>query len=505
MRWRTWLWLVAWLGLADVAMGTTLVPMRDQDLAALSDVIVVGTVEHIESVLLGRDRIMTRVTLAVETGVKGTVAGTSLVVTEAGGEVAGLRSTVAGAPSYRMGERVLVFLRERADGSLRTTALALGKYAVEPDATGTLQARRTRPTRDERDLATFVTAIRGLVPRRAAPSRDGRAGSAIEPPAIVRQVFAFNLARNDAGEPSRWFEADCGDPIVYARAGFDSSAPEAASTVALEQALAAWTAVDDASIVLAVGPTVPAAPSGIGGITDGENVVTFDDPFGEASDLVACTGVLAVGGFLSIADDDFPETVRTVGGERFAKIFEGDVVVNPGVVDCLDGPVGLAEVLAHEIGHAIGFAHSSEDPDEPDPVKEDALMYFLAHNDGRGASIRSDDAAAVRVAYPAATVAATAIDQAACAIELGLLNVACFGERLRIAPFRRLAKAATAARKAAGATTATKQRRFLRKADKGLAKTDKAIVKFIKGPCGAGMRDKVAGYRTRLGTILSTP
>jgi hypothetical protein len=497
--------MVAWLGVVHVAMGTTLVAMRDQDLAALSDVIAVGTVGHIESVLLGHGRIMTRVTLAVETGVKGTVAGTSLVVTEAGGEVAGVRATVAGAPSYHVGERVVVFLRERADGSLRTTALALGKYTVEPDATGSLQATRTSPTREARDLATFVEALRPLVPRRTARLRDGRAGGAIEPPLLVRHVFAFNLARNDAGEASRWFEADCGDPVVYARAGFDAGAPEATSAAALEQALAAWTAVDGGSLVLAAGSTVPAAPSSIGGMPDGDNVVTFDDPFGEASDLVACTGVLAVGGFVSVAADEFPETVRTIGGERFAKIFEGDVVVNPGVVDCLGSGLGLAEVLAHEIGHAIGLAHSSENPAEPDPVKEDALMYFLAHNDGRGASIRSDDAAGLRAAYPAAALATSAIDQAACAIELGVLNVACFGEPLRLGPFRRVAKAATTVRKAAGASTATKQRRLLRKADKGLAKADKAIARLIGGACGAGMRDKVAAYRTRLAAITPAP
>src|SRR6185369_8400045 len=50
-----------------------------------------------------------------------------------------------------------------------------------------------------------------------------------------------------------------------------------------------------------------------------------------------------------------------------------------------------SEVLTHELGHAIGLAHST------DPT---ATMYAYAHFDGRGASLTPDDVAGVTFIYP---------------------------------------------------------------------------------------------------------
>jgi hypothetical protein len=215
-------------------------------------------------------------------------------------------------------------------------------------------------------------------------------------------------------------------------------------------------------------------------------------------DLVGCTGVLARGGFRGTFDPDFPEFSKSVGGVTFGRIVEGDVTVNPGLSACpgLDA-AALGEVLAHEMGHAIGFGHSSEDPDETDPVLADALMYFRIHGDGRGASVRQDDITAMLATYPDSTSATAPLARLSCRFDLGIFAISCFDQQLSAAPFARFGKARAAAARAAGASTAKKQRKQLGKALAFLDKTDRAITKSIPGECGAGMKALVADLRAR--------
>jgi hypothetical protein len=88
-----------------------------------------------------------------------------------------------------------------------------------------------------------------------------------------------------------------------------------------------------------------------------------------------------------------------VAGTEFWRTRRGYVVLNSANV-AMQNLSTFTEVLCHEIGHAINLAHSSENPSESDPVLKQAIMYYQAHADGRGAALGSYDVPVIQQIYP---------------------------------------------------------------------------------------------------------
>src|SRR5262245_2905321 len=94
-------------------------PPSVEQLARRAAVIVIGdVVSAVGSWDAARTNISTRVEMAVVETLKG-VAAPALSFSQLGGRVGDLVSMVAGASTFEAGERVLVFLERRQDGSLR--------------------------------------------------------------------------------------------------------------------------------------------------------------------------------------------------------------------------------------------------------------------------------------------------------------------------------------------------------------------------------------------------
>jgi hypothetical protein len=237
------------------------------------------------------------------------------------------------------------------------------------------------------ELLTRIAAVRmGGVPANAPLP-------AIPPPAIrlPQADAAFTLLGN-----GRFFEPDTGEVLRLRidQRGDDTLGLDA-SRRAVADGFAAWNDVATAGVTLQDG----------GLTTDlrtdceaGNHLVQFNDPAGTIDQPVDCTGVLAVGGLCSTTAE-----AKTFNGQTFNRGLRALVTFADGWGACPQWvECNVAEVAAHEIGHAIGFGHSSEDPDETDPVLADATMYYLAHFDGRCGALREDDVAGAAFLYPTA-------------------------------------------------------------------------------------------------------
>ena len=385
--------LVATLVAALPAAATVVVPVAEADLVAQSSAVVLGRVTAIES-HADRGRIYTNVTLSIDETLKGDSVP-SLTVRLLGGQVGDYAAWIEGSPEFRRGERVLVFVTAHRDGTARVAHFYQGKFSIVRDASGEDMAVRETPagvrlpsgaaapaTAPQR-LRRFRDAIRAHVHAQAAGR--GRPLTSATAPATASSQANDTFAL--LGSPSRWFEADAGQPVRMLTNGSGEPLAPGSGFSQIRDALAAWSGVAGSSFRYDDGGLTSAG----GFRNDGVNAISFRDPLGDMDPPVNCTGTLAYGGYFRSGE------ARVLNGQSFYRIIEGDVVFADGWNGCgfYETYANLAEVATHELGHVLGLDH---------PTDTDATMYAYAHFDGRGASLHASDLAGLRYLYPAAAV-----------------------------------------------------------------------------------------------------
>lgn len=341
------------------------------------------------------DAIYTFVAIAVERswGLDGQPA--AVVLKQLGGVVGTTALVVGGQARFETGEVVFVLLDVRPrDLTLSVAGLEQGKWTLSgPSGRQGAVPRWQRSFRDtgsalEERSTLDLEALAGL-----AGTRAHAAGARLAPPTLPRSWPASGVSTPvnvSAPIAARWHEADSGEPVyVDTQAG---GHPQflGGGLAQLSNAAAMWNAAGSLNLV----DGVPRGPRCFNNDEpfDGRISVTYGDPCDEIADDGS---TLAIGGAYFSATD-----IRTVGGIGYWKMTKGVVIADGAPAKYAAMSSGCyEELLAHELGHAIGLAHIVTGPAVMSPS-------LSAGCTGRQVSVplSATDFLAMAAAYPSATV-----------------------------------------------------------------------------------------------------
>ena len=399
---------------ASPALATSFVRVADEDLADQASVIAEGQITSAAGSPADTAP-STDYVFEIDRLIKGYTAGSSVVVRVLGGVRAdGMGLKIWGAPTFHEGDRALLFLTERQDGSYGILHLMQGAFHELPSS-GRRIALRDLAQADEvkiapdghlqaapgvdqpRDLERFAN---WLSDRANGLERSADYLAALPEGELKNLTGKFTLF-SDNGLNLRWFVFDRGGSVTFKANSTPQEGLADGGYGEYQVALAAWNGAAGSKIHYVYGGTTTAT----GGLTtfDNINTILFNDPNKEVGSAYSCTK----GGTLAVSGPWYdPSTTGRFGGRTFIQIQGADTVTNAGIA-CFfqlspNAAKAAQELFGHELGHTLGLDHSCGDDASgscSDPAKNDALMRAFIHDDGRGARLGSDDLAAVRALY----------------------------------------------------------------------------------------------------------
>jgi Matrixin len=368
-----------------LATGSGRKPYTQEELARDASAIVRGIVQGSQCFPdPATGRLQTRTVIQVSETLKGR-APALLEFIQPGGHLHGIAQANCLSAHYTPGAEYVWFLQRGPGGKLRALGGTAGALRLDAGSSreATLKKLRQATARhrdgeDVTDQAALAVSAGEATPAAFNTSFSG--GGSISN-MIVDLVYGY---------PARTAEPDGGLPILYQidaqflPAGINSNQAKAA----VEAALAAWA---------------------------GGSPVRFEfrgwTNFGQAADLFLESDnllriqlhntynaplqgeVLGIGGFRASTYVPPPGwgSGGNVRGQEFHQIFNSFVIIEH-TNSLLQNTNILAEVLCHEVGHALGLDHTSVNPSEPtNSSLFQSIMYYTIHGDNRGAVINSVD------------------------------------------------------------------------------------------------------------------
>jgi hypothetical protein len=297
--------------------------------------------------------------IALEEAIKGDVANV-IRVHEPNG--------IPGVPQFIDGDRVLLLLYLRDDGTYTVSDLQLGAFHLDRDLA----------LRDASEISGWD--VKGDVyvePYRAAEPFLAYVRSVVRGELVVADYFvakpvthfvaqsvnasatytgtSYMMAYN-GGRGTRW---NVFPSAVNWNQGNSETGPLGSGTPQITAAFAAWNA-GGTNYVLS---GAKANSNGFLDAADGVNNFVFEKNLTSAGvQPFNCTsgGALGMGGMKTAS---FGAGVHVFNGETYATTTEADVSMNVGIGNCTTTqvtPDQFKSVIVHELGHTLGFRHSDQ-------------------------------------------------------------------------------------------------------------------------------------------------
>ena len=355
-----------------------------------------GTVQQINSYKNPADgMIYTRTLLQVDEVFKGKFPAIIKLV-HRGGEIDGIGMADDLSPRFKVGEECVLFVSRRHDGTL---------FASEGNAS-VLKLQREKNGAFNTENTDFLEKIRGKTNSGKMSGADvtDQSGNVSPNSFIVSPLgdgggnSTNGLIADTTGVPYRYATPDRGESIPYL---VDATFLPAGITLpqalnAVSNAFSVWSTASSFKFVF-----IGTNNFGQAAATINTNDGVFRIQLHDAYNYIPAGNILGEGGsYFSVgllANANWGPG-GNVAGMEFNQAQCGFVVLKQtnSVMQTLST---FTEVLTHEIGHVIGLTHSSEIVTN-NPVLTNSIMYYLAHADGRGATLNSYDTNVIREVHP---------------------------------------------------------------------------------------------------------